>query len=307
VNYLKGFRKQIIVVLLVTIASFLCGCTTIEKTSTEQNNDILEDKWTITQYGPRDMNMSFYTIYNPTKGLIVIDGGWTEDEVYVTDIIQSLGGKVDAWIISHPHPDHVGAFNAIYPRQKELGVVIEEIYTVKLPSPEECLAVASWDNADAYVAFLSLDLPDVIYLNTGDVLRICGLDFEIFSAFDEQVRKKSKDYINDGSLMFKVYGETQEFLFCSDVGKKMTKHIIKNVGEEKLASDYIQMGHHGNGGLKENFYRLVSPSIAFFDSPDWLLYDETGKYTTPKNKALMEELGSEIKSFNSAPNSIVLE
>lgn len=303
---MKCFRSLTIrlLVLLVTISAVLIGCNKVEN---ETEKVEVEDKWTITQYGPREMNMNFYTIYNPTKGLIVVDGGWLEEEAYVTGIIQSLGGKVDAWIISHPHKDHVGAFNAIYPKREELGIEIEEIYTVKLPSPEECLAVAPWDNADAYVMFLSYNIPDIIYLNTGDAFEICGLDFEVFSAFDDYVQKKSKDYFNDGSLMFKVYGETQEFLFCSDVGKSMTKHIIKNVGEDNLASDYIQMGHHGNGGLKEKFYKLVSPSIAFFDAPDWLLNDPTGTYTTPQNKALMESLGSEIKSFNTAPNSIVLE
>ncbi len=303
---MKWFRslKVRLFVLFVIVSAVLIGCNKAEN-ETEQVE--LEDKWTITQYGPREINMSFYTIYNPTKGLIVIDGGWVEDEAYVTEIIQSLGGTVDAWIISHPHSDHAGAFNVIYPKQKKLGITIEDIYTVKLPSPEECLTVAPWDEVVAYEAFLALNIPDIIYLNTGDVLEICGLDFEIYSAFDETVREKSKDYMNDGSLMFKVYGETQEFLFCSDVGKRMTKHIIKNVGEDNLTSDYIQMGHHGNGGLKEKFYKLVSPSIAFFDAPDWLLNDPTGTYTTPQNKALMESLGSEIKSFNTAPNSIVLE
>ena len=303
---MKWFRslKVRLFVLFVIVSAVLIGCNKAEN-ETEQVE--LEDKWTITQYGPREINMSFYTIYNPTKGLIVIDGGWVEDEAYVTEIIQSLGGTVDAWIISHPHSDHAGAFNVIYPKQKKLGITIEDIYTVKLPSPEECLTVAPWDEVVAYEAFLALNIPDIIYLNTGDVLEICGLDFEIYSAFDETVREKSKDYMNDGSLMFKVYGETQEFLFCSDVGKRMTKHIIKNVGEDNLTSDYIQMWHHGNGGLKEKFYKLVSPSIAFFDAPDWLLNDPTGTYTTPQNKALMESLGSEIKSFNTAPNSIVLE
>jgi len=304
----KCFKKlKIRIIALLMLAMFLlCGCSAAEE-KTEQDRSEAEDKWTITQYGPREMNMTFYTIYNPAKGLIVVDGGWVEDEAYVVDVIQSLGGKVDAWIISHPHNDHVGAFNAIYPKREELGVTIEDIYTVKLPSPEECLAVAPWDHAEDYIVFLSYNIPNIIYLNTGDVLEICGLEFEILSAFDEDVKAISKDYFNDGSLMFKVYGKTQEFLFCSDVGKRMTKHIIENVGEEKLASDYVQMGHHGNGGLKEKFYKLVSPTIAFFDAPDWLLNDPTGTYNTPEKKALMEGLGSEIKSFNSAPNSIILE
>ena len=49
----------------------------------------------------------------------------------------------------------------------------------------------------------------------------------------------------------------------------MSDTIIENYREE-LKSDYLQMGHHGNGGLSEEFYRLVEPKSAFFDAPDWL-------------------------------------
>ncbi len=314
-RYYKNLQKRIIA-LTIAVFCLLCGCAgedapleplQTEQTSIEQENVNVEDQWTITQYGPRETNMSFYTIYNPAKGLIVVDGGYTEDALYVAGIIQSLGGKVDAWILTHLHPDHAGAFNAIYPNQEVLEIEIGDIYTVQIPSPEECLASAPWDTAEAYITFLAYEIPDVIYLNTGDVLEICDLKFEVFSAFEENTKELTNDYFNDGSIMFKVYGETKDFLFCADVGKRMSEHIIENIGAEKLASDYLQMGHHGNGGLNADFYTLVSPTIAFFDAPDWLLNDQSGKYTTPQNKALMESLGSEIKSFSSAPNSIVLD
>ena len=67
------------------------------------------------------------------------------------------------------------------------------------------------------------------------------------------------------------------------------------------------MGHHGSGGLTEDFYKLVSPKAAFFDAPEWLMNPgEDTKYTTPQNRELMESLGAEIYYFSSAPNFIVL-
>jgi len=95
-------------------------------------------------------------------------------------------------------------------------------------------------------------------------------------------------------------------LFCSDIGSNVSDYLYEKYGES-LSSDYIQMGHHGYGGLKDNFYQAVKPKVAFFDAPDWLMLDTTGKYDNPENAKLMKDMGCEILSFNSAPNKIVLK
>lgn len=278
------------------------GQNTVMTTDEEMENTLEDLEWQITQYGPRDINSSFYTIYNSDKGLIVIDGGWVEDASYVREIINSFGTPVEAWILTHPHQDHIGAFNAIYPESDE--IVIKDIYTVDMASPEDCLAVASWDSVDAYQDFLALNVENLHYVYAGDQIEVCGLKIEILSTFDENVRSLSRDYLNDGSMMFKVYGSEESFLFCADVGISMSDFLLQKYGVEKLSSDYLQMGHHGNGGLSDAFYQAVAPGVAFFDAPDWLMKDETGKYDTPQNAAFMESIGSENRSFNNAPNTI---
>ena len=262
-----------------------------------------KDEWTVTQYGPREMNSSFYTIYNPRRGLIVVDGGWTEDAPYVAQAIRKLGGNVDAWILTHPHQDHAGAFNALWNSHR--GITIHDVYTAEMPSPEECLAAAPWDSTDTYLDFLALDIPDLRYVHSGDHLDLCTLPVDILSSFDEKVRELSKDYLNDGSVMFKVYGPQKTFLFCADVGKSMSRYLYRKY-KGILKSDYLQMGHHGFGGLKKKFYKTVAPEIAFFDAPDWLMYDETGKYDTPEKAALMKKNGAQVVSFNSAPNHVTI-
>ncbi|MBE5869470.1 MAG: MBL fold metallo-hydrolase [Lachnospiraceae bacterium] len=263
-----------------------------------------EDKWEITQYGPRDINSSFYTIYNPSRGLILIDGGWKEDAQYVRDIINLHGGKVDVWIISHAHQDHVGAFNEIYPDPQ--GIKIGKVYTVDMASPQECLDVAPWDSVDAYREFLDLKVKNLEYVSAGDELELFDLKFTIYNAYDDSVAVLSRDYLNDGSMMFEVEGKETSFLFCSDVGVAMSEYLLGKWGED-LAADYLQMGHHGYGGLEDDFYQKVNPRISFFDAPDWLVRDTTGRYDTPEHVRLMEGMGSEVRSFCSAPNGIVLE
>ena len=268
------------------------------------NLDVQENDWIITQHGRNDVNLSFYTIYNDSKGLIVIDGGWTDDAAYVREILNELGGNVDAWILTHPHQDHVGAFNLLYTELE--GITVKTIYTVDMATPEECLNVASWDSVDAYNDFLSLNVPNLQYLYAGDELDICGLKFKVLNTYDDNVKNLSRDYLNDGSMMFKVTNQNESMLFCADVGISMSDFLLNKWGNE-LQADYLQMAHHGFGGLNDNLYQTVNPKIAFFDAPDWLMFDETGKYDTPQNAEFMNSIGSEIYSFNTAPNSIVLK
>ena len=58
--------------------------------------------------------MSFIIISN--DHLIVIDGGNTCDAEYLCTYIEKLGGKVDAWFLTHPHSDHIGALRSTLER-----------------------------------------------------------------------------------------------------------------------------------------------------------------------------------------------
>lgn len=299
----KILKICIIVNILSIVILMTCNFITQSSRQTMSEKENTTEEWIITQYGRNDINLSFYTIYNAEKGLIVIDGGWTEDAAGVREVINELGGYVDAWILTHPHQDHIGAFNLLYTELE--GITVEQIYTVDMASPEECIETAPWDSVDAYNQFLDLDIDKLTYLYAGDTLQICGLEFEILSTYDENVNNLSKDFLNDGSMMFKVTNESESMLFCADVGINMSNFLIDQYGDT-LKADYLQMAHHGYGGLSDEFYRAVSPQIAFFDAPDWLMYDETGKYDNPENVAFMESLEAEIYSFNSVPNSIIL-
>ena len=156
--------------------------------------------------------------------LIVVDGGWTEDADFVRQTIKEMGGKVDAWILTHPHQDHIGAFNAIYSDLQ--GIEIKEVYTVDMPSPKLCQERAHWDSVDTYNDFLDLNVKNLKYVYPGDELNICGLKVDIYNAYDEHVKELSQDYLNDGSMMFKVQGEKSSMLFCADVGKAMSDYPV---------------------------------------------------------------------------------
>jgi beta-lactamase superfamily II metal-dependent hydrolase len=262
-------------------------------------------QWLVTQHGNPDGNqMMFYTLQNPSGYLIVIDGGWPSDSQYVTDVITAMGAHVNVWFLTHPHEDHIGAFCEIYPHNSTL--TIDTIYAVDMATPTLCMKNAPWDSTAIYEQFLKLNIPKLSYLHADDSVKIPNLSIQVFSAYDDYVDNISNDLINDGSMMLKMTAKEESMLFCSDIGKSLSNYLLKKYGED-LKADYIQMGHHGNGGLKKNFYQSINAKAAFFDAPDWLMFDNTGKYTTPANEALMKEQGSEIFSFSTAPNQIIIK
>ncbi len=261
--------------------------------------------WTITQYGDAagDQRM-FYTLQDSRGHLLVVDGGWTGDAAMVQKVIADKGGHVDAWFLTHPHEDHIGAFCTIY--EKPGMISIDRVYAVEMAPVRLCHANAPWDDMQAYKRFRSMKIRQLRYVHTGDEIRIGGCRIEVLSAYEKKIDRLSSDLLNDGSMVFKVYGREESMLFCADAGKSISGHLRRRYGK-KLKSDYLQMGHHGNGGLEWDVYRLVDPRVAFFDAPDWLMEDVDGRYTTPQNKRYMEHRGSRVVSFATAPNTVILK
>ena len=92
----------------------------------------------------------------------------------------------------------------------------------------------------------------------------------------------------------------------------VAKEIMEQYGD-LLPSTYVQMAHHGNSTLPDEFYEMVSPNRAYFDAPKWLMNNqnkETGEssyYTTPHYVELMESMGAKIYSHKKQPNTVLLK
>ena len=113
----KTLRIIISGILCLLIAYVACSCTQKEPE---------EEIYTITQYGDyEDRQHMFYTIEDSKKNLIIIDGGWDSEADTVREVISQYNNHVSAWIITHPHPDHAGAFNVIAAEPGD--IVIDEI------------------------------------------------------------------------------------------------------------------------------------------------------------------------------------
>ena len=259
--------------------------------------------WTVTQYGDRSaaVQSMFYTIVSDTKKTIVIDGGWKDNASEVESVIRDkLGGRVDIWILTHPHPDHIGAFLELY---KNSDIKINEVYAVDMNYDYYQSKAKAWDDFPVFQEFYddAETMANLSYLKEGDVLSAIGLKMQVFNAWQDTYENETDDPANDGSLVFKLSCKNPSMLFLADLGTQRESAVFSKYGGD-LKADYVQMGHHGNSSLSDSFYENIGAKGAFFDAPDFLL--SGSDYTTPHYLQLMAGLGATIYTYDSAPNSV---
>lgn len=280
-----------------------CG---IRKDSTGYTPN-LASEYLVTQYPDASGSQgSFYTIEN-NDSLIIIDGGWAENADAVRKVIKKHGNTVDAWILSHPHRDHAGAFNKIYADLQ--GITIKQIYDngfdydfiEAVGEPYDDITIM-----ENYVA-LTKDAANITHLKRGDILDICGLKFSILNAYDEIVLANvgtEKDYQNNASLMFIAESANSRMLFTGDIKYDLNDYLLNACGDA-LICDYVQVSHHGNWGFSEEFYEKTDAAVYFFDAPSEIT--DNPDFPASSLKTHLTDKKRTVFDFHTAPNSVTLK
>lgn len=267
----------------------------------------LTTEYLVTQYADTTgVQSMFYTIENENYFLI-IDGGWAENEAAVRRVIQAHGNEVDAWIITHPHKDHAGAFNAIMKNPD--GITIHQIYDNGFDYEFIHTVGEPYDDITIMEDYhaLTKDAANVTHLKRGDSLTICGLTFTIYNAYDELVLAnvgEELDYQNNASLLFSVSSAADSILFTSDIKYDMNDYLLANYGDV-LACDYVQLGHHGNWSFSEEFYEKTGASVFFLDAPASIT--ENPDFPASELKASLETKNRTVLDYSTAPHTVTLK
>ena len=61
----------------------------------------------------------------------------------------------------------------------------------------------------------------------------------------------------------------------------------------------MQVPHHGNNLMGEEFYKLVNPKVSFFSAPDWLMnnYGNISWFTVKENRKTLEAYQKTAKKY----------
>ena len=279
----------------------LMVCLMLSATACTQKEE-KENVYIITQYGDyEDRQHMFYTIEDSEKNLIIIDGGWDSEADEVKRVIAEHNNHVSAWIITHPHPDHAGAFNVIASDMND--IIIDDIYTVDVDYDRYKETAQWYDVFETYENYNSLieNMDNVHIVNENDSFYCLELEFYVIHAWDDKVKHLERNLLNNGSMCFILSGREDKMLFMADTESVPENEIIERHKDE-LDVDYIQLGHHGNWGPTTNFYDNTNPKAVFFDSTRFIF--ETEGYDASVLKEYFEERGIDIYTYETSPNFI---
>lgn len=259
--------------------------------------------WKVTQYGSdSDLQQSmFYTIKGSNGKLIVIDGGWDYDAKRVRDTIKKLGGEVNLWIITHPHPDHVGAFNQIFSNPD--GIQIDQVLAPKISASRYRHHQYPWDEYPVFQKFSRLvrKKPQIRWVKADDSFSFAGLKFEFFNGYSRDLKDTTKDICNGSSLVFKISGKKTSILFTGDIVSSIGKRLIKTY-HTRLKATYLQAPHHGNNDKRESFFRYINAKATFIDAPSFLRKRDVLK----RNIKFLKDLGETIYTYKSRKRSVII-
>ena len=230
-----------------------------------------------------------YVVQTANGKVIVMDGGFEAEKDYLRGFIDALGGKVDAWVISHPHADHITAIVALLENPK--GLKIDNIYHSRFP--DVLIDSESEKTAEITRKFYSLldnatDI-EVVDCHCGDEFVIDGVNFKILSEKNPEFANRNP--YNNSSMALKMWDSQKSFIFLGDLGVEGGQKLLDSEYAKDLECDYLQMAHHGQAGCDKHFYESVKFRACLWPSPKWVYNAPMGRLKTAEVRGWIKELG----------------
>lgn len=206
--------------------------------------------------------------------IIMIDGGTSGDASHLVQLLAEKGNRVSAWLVTHPHSDHIGALTEIL-GHPEYGITIDHVYG-SLASREWYHEYEAYraDTVDGFLNALSALPSDRVHMNLskGHQLLVDNVTITVLN----QPYLLNVNSINNSSVAYQLNINGKTALFLGDMGEEAGTCLMDDYTQEQLKADIVQMAHHGQDGVSQKFYEAVRPEICLWAAPEWLWNNDHG-------------------------------
>lgn len=183
---------------------------------------------------------------------IMIDAGENGKGKQVAAYLEKLGvEKLDWFIATHPHSDHIGGMDEI------LELVGADNVMMTYTSPQrEPVKESYYQSA---LNALEESGAAVVYADAGDVYELGSLKMEVL----HPVYGTDFEDLNDSSVCLRISSGGVSLLTCGDISYEVEEELLQN-GAEVDSTIYIA-NHHGSAlSNDEEFIAAASPDYAAF-------------------------------------------
>jgi len=233
-----------------------------------------------------------YVFQTRTGKVIVMDGGFPEEAFTLRGFLGALGNEVEAWFLSHPHDDHMGALSKILkdPQDLKIKAIYHSSLIDKVIDAEPSEAQKT---RDLYERMKTSDAHVEDIQEAGRVFDFDGMQLKILSV----ATQLTNNPYNNNSMIMKVWDQRKSLVFLGDAGVECGDLALKGPYGKELDCDYLQMAHHGQGGCSEEFYRTVKFRACLWPTPTWVWNNDgkdgynTGHLTTMQTRLWMDRIG----------------
>ncbi len=259
---------------LYCILVLICTFVSFQKISRADEPQAERKSFTLWQLPARTPTQHMAYVMRTVNGkVIVVDGGNRGDAEYLRGFLAAFDNRVDAWFISHPHSDHVDTLTEVLKSPGKLHV--NHIYgSMPTESWIEKHEPAHLKTIQQFNLALKKSDQHVEELSLGQRLEIDGLRIDILGIKNPEITGNA---INNSSIVFRVSDTEKSVLFTGDLGVEGGRKLMQTAYKKQLPSDYVQMAHHGQAGVDQDFYRAVKPRFCLWPTPAWLWHNDSGK------------------------------
>lgn len=221
--------------------------------------------------------------------VIMMDGGFASDVPKLRMKLAEAGNHVDLWFISHPHEDHMEALATILDDPQ--GITIDKVIHSRLTDAFLDNEPESGNNARGYYRVLDNTTRRTDIINLHRPMQRFDIDGIGIMVLTVDHPSFKSGHFNNQSIIIRVWDDVKSVVFLGDAEEECGEAALREC-REYLDCDYLQMAHHGQSGVSEEFYKTINFRVCLWPTPSWVW--EPGENTwlkTLDTRRWMDEKG----------------